>query len=96
MESLFVPSEGSTTPLSVSLHPVVLLSILDQHIRRDIRRELKDPRDQRAKFLDQPPKDRAIGVLLGQTTEGTIEVTNSFGVFHAYRADEVSAMHAAL
>jgi len=34
-------------------------------------------------------QDRAIGVLLGTTTAGVVEITNSFGVFHVKKEDEV-------
>ena len=89
-----MPSLLSSTPLTLSdgqsvhavdVHALVLLSILDQHLRRS---EVAAPGTAGA-----PAKgagaDRAIGVLLGHVTAGVVEVTNAFGVLHVQHEGEV-------
>ena len=67
-------------PVSVDVHAVVLLSILDHHLRRAERPVAADKTG--SATGPAAAQDRAIGVLLGRNVGGIVEITNSFGVLH--------------
>lgn len=69
----------TAAPVSVDVHAVVLLSIIDHHTRR-----AEKAGGNNANGVTQ---DRAVGVLLGTNTAGVVEVTNSFGVLHVQHTD---------
>ncbi len=73
---LALPDASSVAPVSVDVHAVVLLSILDHHLRRAEKANAQGVTE-----------DRAIGVLLGTNTAGVVEVTNSFGVLFVHKND---------
>lgn len=77
----------AATPVSVDVHAVVLLSILDHHLRRAER-----PAGDKPGGPPAAAQDRAIGVLLGSNVGGIVEVTNSFGVLHIENKAAVRAV----
>ena len=84
MSSAPLTLSDGTSVHAVDVHALVLLSVLDHHLRRS---------EGVPAGAGAPAKgagaDRAIGVLLGHVTAGVVEVTNAFGVLHVQHEGEV-------
>lgn len=80
----------ANAPTSVDVHAVVLLSILDHHLRRaEVVKAAGDAGASAAPASAPSTQDRSIGVLLGSNNAGVVEITNSFGVRHVQQDENV-------
>ena len=71
-------SADAGAPQQADVHIVVLLSILDHHLRRS---------DKQA--TGGSAQDRIIGVLLGSYNTGIVEISNCFGIQHVLKDSKV-------